>query len=285
MHKVTSWKCHCNTYDYRLQITMTTLLFDDLSVECDSSIPSNGSHKNSPSDFYSVLPMRYELGDTDRYEVACCDVIYPMTWYNLEEDAKIVWTLTDNDSIQYKAIVHASHYHNVTELIEAVEQALDDSVPETDATLKGICKLKYDQASNIVKPMRNSSSKFTPYFTQFPASLTTLLGYSPRSSESNLQSDISNGIHSLYIHLDLIEPQIIGNRVERIVQIIHLPDRLVFGKMEHVSFFPRKYFKLDIKEFDKMKVTIKDGKGRIINFRTGSVKLYFHFRRCSSILR
>lgn len=255
---------------------MTTLLFDELSIECDSSKATNDGHKNVPGDFHFPLQLRYELGDVDKYEVACCDIIYPISWYNLEEDAKIIWKLEKKDDI--RAIVHASCYPDVSDLVDAINLALSESTPTDLITYRGMVKFYYESATNTVKLQSTLPSKITFSFTSFPSSLSSLIGYAPGSDTK--QCDISNGIHSFYICLDLIEPQIVGNGKERVLQIVHIPNRLVFGKVEQLTFFPRKYMRLALNEFDKIKITIKDTKNRIVNFRSGCVKIYLNFRRC-----
>lgn len=256
---------------------MTTLLFDDFLVECDSSTSPLDSHKNEPGDFHFPLPLRYELGSDERYEVACLDITFPITWFNLEQDAKVTFSF-DSSKTVLEANVYAGLYPDVSDLIEVINVAMDESIPTVLNSFRGLMKFTYQPTLNTVTLMRTGAAAVSGSILSLSPSLNILLGFF--LGRPNRPCDISNNIHNFYLHLDLIEPQIYGDRTSQISQIIHIPSRLSYGKIEKVSFIPRKYMCLSLTEFNQIKISIKDAKNNIINFRHGTVKVWLHIRRC-----
>lgn len=255
---------------------MTTLQFDDLFVECDSASQSTDtSHDNQPGNYHYRLPLRYELGDIP-YEVACCDFTFPLTWYNLETDVKLIWTVDNKISI-YETTIYAGLYCDVTELIESINAAIRDSIVDFPTVIPP--KFFFNRGKNKVGFLasRQNDPTLEPKIVAMPNELAKLLGY--YNENKILSCNMSNDIHALYIHLDVIEPQIVGSKLERVLQVVHLPDNLKYGKMEKVTFFPKKYVPLALKEFHMLKITVKDARGQILNFRYGSTKIWLHFRR------
>lgn len=255
---------------------MTTLQFDELLIEVNSSTTSSDGHINEPGDFHFPLPLRYDLGDEHQYEVALCDFTYTVSWYNLESDAAIVWGFDSKNF--YTANIPAGHYSDIHYLLEIVNAAIHTSKP--DKITRSSPKFVYNPGRNEVEFVEEESTSpfiLTKPFITLPEILKRKLGY--YSETDHRSCNISNGLHALYIHLDIIHPQIIGNRMEPVLQIIHLPHRPVYGTVEKESFAIRKYFPLRLNEFQMLKFSVKDSHGNVVNFKYGTVKLWLHFRR------
>lgn len=258
---------------------MTTLLHEDLLIECDSSTQSKDSHSNKPGDFHFPLRLRYELGNVP-YEVACCDIMFPTTWYNLKEDAVFTWGVPINDqsftdNMSYTGKLVAGLYADVIELCSALNSAIEASITDPIQKSNSIAgKFNYNHHINKVAWVPSSNLPITSI--KLPSSLSKLIGYyHPNKIE---HCDISNDLHIMYIHLDLVTPQIVGNRTEQVVQVLHLPSELTFGKIQKITFVPRKYIPVGLNEFQMIKISIKDGQNQVINFKQGSIKLWLHFR-------
>lgn len=261
---------------------MTTKLPDDIYIECDSSKFSRAtSHKNTPGEFHTFLPLRYEIGHDERFEVACHDISFPVSWYNLEDDAYIIWKI-DNEK-QCKATIPAGLYGSASDLVKATNAAIEESVPTLYKALKQDFRFTYSPPMNMVDLTKSGGLIATSSIVAITPNLSKLLGYRLGDDGDEIKTccDISNDIHTLYIHLDLIKDQNVGNQCEPVAQIIHVPTILTFGKIQQVTFIPRKYMQIALNEFDKIKISIKDGQGNVINFRFGTVRLWLHFRRCS----
>lgn len=254
---------------------MTTLTFKDLLVECDSQIPAkNGNHKNTPGNFHASLQMKYDLGCLQDYEVCLCDITYPITWFNVSKDTKFQWGFDENHS--FEATLYAGLYVDLDELVDSINNAINESI-----RLRSNMEPPQFLINNLTRRVEWTPRLLTGVnskpFVKLPELLSRLTGY--YSDDDVRPNDISNDLHSLHVHLHVVRPQIIGSSLSQVIQVLHIPTKLKFGRVEKVSFSPRKYIPLDIKEFDTLKIMIKDVRGDIIDFKFGSVKLWLHFRQ------
>ncbi len=89
--------------------------------------------------------------------------------------------------------------------------------------------------------------------------------------------DMRNGIDSLYVYCDIVEPQIVGNGMHQLLDTVAVSGN--FGDIIDRRFSTPHYIPLLAKQFDSISFTIKDDLDRLIPFNFGKCIIKLHFRR------
>jgi hypothetical protein len=234
------------------------------------------SKLNTPGNFEVSLPTRHDL--SEGYEVACTDISYPVSWFNVPEDT--TFQVTEANERDHELTVHAGFYSSPQQLVDEINLQI------SKITINSVIpvRLEYDVIANRIRSFPSQGidgvevSDDSPVIT-FHEPLSSLLG-TVGSNETNADGcDMTRNIDSLFIHCDIVAPTPVSSQLKNVVQIAFIPSTLAAGQMIREKFFPRKYVQLAVTEFHRIRITIKDGASRPIDFKSGVVTVCLHFRR------
>jgi hypothetical protein len=84
----------------------------------------------------------------------------------------------------------------------------------------------------------------------------------------------------LFIYCDILDYQFVGNTYSKVLKIITIDQdkEKLFGSNISRSFIPLQYLPLEVREFDQIKIVIKDGQGKNLPFLYGTLIAQLHFK-------
>ena len=249
------------------------------------------------------------------WSVALTSIVYPQNWYTLaEEDAQIraVWHTPgaiDKISLDFYREVNSrlviepktlvlspGHYPSIEALIDELRSTLAQGI---DLDQRGF-RIIYDRHSRkltvgVKKGTELELSKGLSallgfsrtarfVYTPRPASSAVVGDASLRYSETLFQDhtgdgviDMENGFYNIYVYLDLLEAQPVGDVMVpllKVIPLVHRDKDLVYHEFEHLS-----YVAIGKKNFDQISVQLSRDDGEPVSFESGNVVLTLEFKK------
>ena len=234
-------------------------------------LPSNASldlYKENTLTSYAVhLSEMIKLDDS--FEVGLQSVIWPRSFYNIRRDCTNIDFITNTGAIDTVRI-RAGFYHTMTELIQAINESLKSRIESN-------IQLMYDKISEKVYVRLKNGYKLV-----LEEGLAIILGFGTKQiiSESNYSpfvSDLNGGVQCLYIYTDILSYQITGDTKTQLLKVVPVEGK--YGETIYRMFDRPNYLPVGVKEFQDIKIDIRDGSGRKIQFEKGRVVINLHFRK------
>ena len=233
------------------------------------TLPSNSSLEifpdNTLTEFKIKLPERVDLVGT--WEVGLASITFPHTWFNIrKENEKFYY---GDGGIWSVGILPIGYYTSVTEIVEAIDKEIKDD------GVTGI-SLKLDTRSQKVTVVLSAGKKLS-----FENDLGVILGFGndiilSKTTTAPFVSDLNIGLQSLFIYLDIIDSQIVGDVRAPLLRIV--PARGKDGEIITVNFDNPQYVPLATKGFETVEILITDDTGRKVPFERGRVVITLSFR-------
>lgn len=120
--------------------------------------------------------------------------------------------------------------------------------------------------------------------------LQFLLGYTADRKITNginladYHVNISNSLSSFSVNCNLVQSQTVGNTQQQLLRTIPITSS-VRGEIVHKEFIVPHYTDVLVRQFDSIKIWIRNERGELINFQFGEVILKLHFRRKTLLTR
>ena len=282
---------------------------NDFYIFLSSNIESEFSSQkhNSIGNFRTNLPYKIEL--SDEYQVAISDIGYTRSWYNIEEDEKMdIQTNSTTEKIQ--CILPAGYYKDR----ESLRKAINESIFKETYNVKSITVPPYllfdDTKQRFILVFGSAADTKIKdyYYIYFSKYLSNLLGFvdeeigifnSVNFEKFRIQNISMNNknktriapylcasnipqlqiINSIYVYSDLIKPVIVGNNRAQLMRHVEVPKGIDFKDNFFINFRDRFYHPLNHCEFDTINITLKDDKGKIIDFKEGCATITLHFKK------
>ena len=185
--------------------------------------------------------------------------------------SSLVELLTDeeleHDTELYDILVQAKQNKEPTQEVAEMEQALSYSfVKETNQL-----QLHLEEGKSINTLVLPGSFKYMLGLesSSLPVG-TTAARYSP---------DLTGGLTTLYVHCNIVEPQVVGNYRSELLRTVPVDSRKRFGDTVHKLFNSPHYINVLHKNFDNIKIEIRSDTGEPIPFEYGKVIVKLHFRK------
>ena len=234
------------------------------------TLPSNASMdifpNNALAEYKVKLPSHLSL--EGNWEVGLASITFPRTWYTIRvDDCKAYY---DDDGTGFLTLViPEGYYDDIDGIITAINLALSTQ------GVTGIT-LKLDKMTQKVTVSLSKGKRFS-----FENYLGVLLGFGSdiiltKTTTAPYVSDINVGMQSLFIYLNIVEPQIVGDVLAPLLRTVPAQ-----GKMNDVitlNYENPHYVPVTKKDFEIMEVLITSDTGEKIPFERGRVVLTLNFR-------
>jgi hypothetical protein len=186
------------------------------------------------------------------WEVGLASITFPHTWYNIREGNRTFF-YDGGDGNWIVESIPIGYYTSVVDIVKALEQAI------TNDGVTGI-SFKFVNLSQKVIITLNAGRKLS-----FENDLGVILGFSSevvltKSTEAPFVSDLNIGLQSLFIYLDIVQSQVVGDIRAPLLRII--PARGKDGEIITINYDNPQYLPLATKEFETMEVLITDDTGK-----------------------
>lgn len=121
--------------------------------------------------------------------------------------------------------------------------------------------------------------------------LALILGFDPREADlkknnvSIRPANVLLGLPSqMYVYCDIVEPQLIGDTMAPLLQIINIDTiSYVYGANKYVQFSTPHYVPLMKSSFENLEIDLRDHTGAHLPFHFGTSCVKLHFRKSSGL--
>ena len=246
------------------------------------------------------------------WSVALTSIVYPQNWYTLaEEDSSIhvIWHDPELDgkisddfyrqdagriTLSPKTLtLSPGHYQSIEALVDELKTTIAQGI---DLNKRGF-RIIYDRHSRKLTVGVKKGAEL-----ELSANLSALLGYTrtarfvytpvpPPTGDRSLRYvetlfqdhtgdrviDMENGFYNIYVYLDILEAQPVGDVMVpllKVIPLVHRDKDLVYHEFEHLSHIP-----VGKKNFDQIGVQLARDDGEPVPFESGNVVLTLEFKK------
>lgn len=240
------------------------------------TLPSDGAS----SRYVVKLPERKRL-DED-YEIGISEIVYPHTWYNVDNDDERYWIAVYNVFKNIfpipKVYVKSGFYKNeetfASSLTQQVTRAFAD-VPVVDV------KFTFVKHLDRIRMQIRNSLQTTVIIS---ADLLEFMGFArkmivrkeiDRVGEKTFH--VNRGLNLMYVHCDIASHEIVGNVKTPLMRVFNPVGR--HGEVVRLTYDRPYYVPVARREFDSVAITINNELGEPLTIRSGKFVTTLHFRR------
>lgn len=236
-------------------------------------LPSNASldlyQDNSLTSYTVHIPERIVL--EGEYEIGLQSIIWPRTFYNINKDCQRLYYSSPTKEIDV-ILINEGYYDTMNKLIIHVNSKVSDVVSDN-------IQLNYNPTTEKIHASVKKGYKLI-----LPQGiLSQILGFGGEqvdiieSQISPFASDLSGGFHCLYIYCDIAGYQIVGDTKARLLKV--LPVEGKYGETVFKSFDVPTYYPVGTREFQDIKIDLRDDSGAKVQFNSGRVAVNLHIRQ------
>ena len=238
------------------------------------TLPSNASldvfPDNKTTGYRVQLPQIVNLeGDWD---VGLYSIIYPHTWYTLQDNYEMHLYYCDHTGFWPTAYVDYGYYTSAEDPIKAVNAALLATGDVNDDI-----KLTYNDLTKKVSVQIKNNCKLAPAL-----SLSNMLGFG--DEEPTIKKDTTapymvdlTVVSTIYLYCDVVESQIVGDVNAQLLQTV--PVEGTFGKTVTKTFINTQYVPVQTKSFENLEILLRTDTGKPVPFERGKVVTTLQFRQ------
>lgn len=254
--------------------------------------------QNTVANYITHLPRTVQLPGV--WEVAVVEAHYPCSFATVDESSVISIKLYQEQPYYAAAALSGSltgeqSKFNTPQIVEAytitepvptgnyqdVQELID--MLNTHKELSKHLLFEYNSKTNKVQvETRNHVIK-----VNLPQRLALLMGFDPKETDIKQNSkpirpvNLQLGLPSyLYIYCDVVEPQLIGDTMAPLLQVVNIDSvDYVYGANKYVQFQSPHYIPVMKSSFESIEVDLRDDTGNHIPFQFGTSCVKLHFRR------
>ena len=277
-----------------------------------TTTPGSDFYSNTLSNFKTKLPSQIKL-DGD-WCVGLSTISYTHSWFNIPNKEYIKFTYYDGGIKEFirSAVLDKNNYEDIDKLILAINTSIklvQDELQKKDNKIV-LPEFKLDKKFNFVYSNLGNKNKFLIY-PQISERLCKILGFKQSIVDRKISStfqhyedelkmnknffpthdkkdmklwgknvyEIKGSYHSLFIFCDLIKDSFLSERNVPLLRYIPVPTNSKYGDQITSEYNKSQYIQLREKEFDSIKISIKDENDEYFPFLHGSVIIVLHFKK------
>jgi hypothetical protein len=229
---------------------------------------------NKTSNFRVHLPKTITL--EGRWRVAVTEIHYQYNFLNIT---------TGNNSFHFNIggayhqfELFSGYYAKIDEIIDEINLVSSSDRQDGDMLI-------VDHETNKINFSREAKQYIKSI--KFENRLAMQLGYEPDEDifphflKTPQPADVSRGIpDEMLVYCDIVEPQIVGDELARIIRIMSIPKKDVFfGQPLQHEFQRLQYMDIARKQFDSISIELRDKTGAFLAFESGTVTIVLHFEK------
>ena len=238
------------------------------------TLPSDSSVKHYPDNtiarFVTKLPETIRLeGD---YELALAEIIYPQSWFNVDNSTGKYWFAFGEDKCS-RILIPSGYYKDGMELKYTL-----NSLTQKDVSFF------YDEAAKqfslsvllSVNETITVSDDLKSYLGFDMSNVKLFDGFTFSKTASNV-FDPNRGLNLIYVYCNVAAHTIVGDMKTPLLRVCNVtgkPGDIVRHTYNHLHYVP-----VGRREFDTIEIAINNELGEPMPFEYGKSVVTLHFRR------
>ena len=250
----------------------------DFYMILPSNVDSPEFPDNKTNSYRTSLPTNLELPG---WEVAICEITYPLSWYNLEKEYHFIEAVKtrgdDQNALQIvelkKIAVKSGIYMNGNLLVQHLNKQLK--------IFQFMTRFGYHPISNKISIKIPRAEKI-----YLSAKLMVTLGFTKHvlhgSNNDKFGSaclDLFLNMENIYVYSDIIKFSLVGNIYAPLLRIVPHEKKRVVGEYRNIQFQHQYYLPLNTQNINQIGIFLYDNQGELIKFKSGKVTVVLHFRK------
>jgi hypothetical protein len=255
--------------------------------EFDITLVSNAKHSmsfyplNTVASFTTRLCIPVELDPCSQYEIALKEIQFPISFYNVSNNTDynlnaymdILCRLNPEAQCDITLLsLPKGFYNNINQILRQINS--------TDFS-SNYAEFTFNEITNRITMSRVGSIKLN-----LSHKLRSILGYNVHSDSYvspgvapnpvNLNANIPS---QFFIHCDVVEPQLVGDSVERLLQVVGIEDASQFGQLFVQRFGTLEYVPLLKTSFQTIRIDIMTEEKHLAPFEFGPSLVKVNIRK------
>jgi hypothetical protein len=248
------------------------------------TLPSNSTFENTAADFITTLPINIKLAG--EWEVGLAEIMYANTWNNVTGRNNSIKFTDAESGLKTVLTIPTGRYESAQGLFQTIQKLKNIYTNQKKKDIMGKFEFTYLEH---VKSCQLKVDTNKVYNIEIHPDLLYMLGFNEAQlgelknniGEKSLVSwhpvDMSCGLNHLYIYCDIVHPQIVGNVLAPLLQIVSIEGKYV-DTVNRIYISPH-YVPVLKKSFGTINVNVKDDRNESIRFEYGKTIVKLHFRR------
>jgi len=264
------------------------------------TLPSDSSMKyypdNTVAKFVTKLPEPIKL--EGEYEVGLAEIIYPYTWYNINNINGDFWVaigVSQGDvkfPILKKCVIETSNYNNVDEFIKHLNAQMKgafDGVKNLNPVFNynnGIRKIEF-KIQRIRHPLDGPDNRVFLISTPFKRRLGIIQSWHAMGGNqlytAEEEFNLNDYLNLMYAYCDVASFMCVGDTKAPLLRVINM--NVHDGQAIRLSFPDIHYVPVQKRQFETIDIRINTARGRLVPFETGRSVVILHFKRIYNLFQ
>ena len=228
------------------------------------TLPSDSSAAYYPNNtvarFVTRLPERISLeGD---YEMALAEIIYPHTWYNLDNTGNKYWIKHENRTF----VLQSGYYEDGTTIADTLNRNTSLKFFYNEATGRFSLTTEF---KNFVM------SDDLQHYMGFDLK-NILIDSKTVTTQSQHSFDVNRGLNLMYVYCDVASYTVVGDTKTPLLRVCNVTGK--HGEIVRHTYIQPHYVPVGRREFDSIEIAINNELGRPMPFEYGKSVVTLHFR-------
>jgi hypothetical protein len=251
-----------------------------LTLVSNSELSSQLYPTNTVAKFTTRLCRPVELDPCGEYEIGLTKIQFPLSFYNINDsEFSVTAFYIDDDGSRTDYEVENLAKGNYSEPRQLIRYL--NSLPLVGDNMR----LEYNEDSNRVdvvpKPGERRQVNFSP-------KLREMLGFNPPTIVDDWifpglapkPINMYRNVHrQIFVYCDVVEPQLVGDSMERVLYTVGIPDVSKFGQLFKERYDTPDYIPLLKTHFHTIEINMKTYEDKPAPFEFGPSLVKVHIRR------
>ena len=229
------------------------------------TLPSDSSADYFPNNtvarFVTRLPERIRLDG--EYEMGLAEIIYPHTWYNVDNNGDRYWIITRERT---KIVLRSGYYEDGAAIAAVLNTA----------------ELKFSYNEAIGRFFLKAHSHFEmsdglQHYLGIDLSDVTVDPTAIVRCESKEAFDVNRGLNLMYVYCDVAAHTIVGDTKTPLLRVYNVTGK--HGEIVRHTYIQPHYVPVGRREFDSIEIAINNELGKPMPFEYGKSVITLPFRR------
>lgn len=244
-------------------------------------LPSDSSAEYYPDNtvarFVTKLPGRICLDG--EYEMALVEIIYPHTWYNVDNEDGKYWISAigvGRDRLE-RINVPSGYYENGTAFATVLNREFSRNVRDFDVKFSydetiGRFSLNVDSTGSRVFGMSNDLQRYMGFDLS-----TFSIGEKSFWTISQQSFDPNRSLNLMYVYCDVAAHTVVGDTKTPLLRVCDVTGK--HGEFVRHTYDQPHYVPVGRRDFDTIEISINNELGKPMPFQYGKSVVILHFRR------